>query len=111
MILLAKIHWKMSEPMIPRARHQNDNSDRAKAIDVPDHGGLGQRLVQSVQIIAESSNDALVTVWVATEDILNYDHRLLDNVIDFGLDQFQQNANTAFGGAFQFDSTATNCRH
>ena len=48
----------------------------------PDHTGLGLRLIERVQVITEGRDDGLVSVRVTTEDILDNNDALLNDVID-----------------------------
>ena len=36
----------------------------------PDHGGFCVGLVQGVEVLAKSSNDGLISVWILPEDVL-----------------------------------------
>mmetsp|Transcript_15997 Transcript_15997/g.41525 ORF Transcript_15997/g.41525 Transcript_15997/m.41525 type:complete len:1014 (+) Transcript_15997:689-3730(+) len=74
--------------------------------DDPDHGCLGFGLIQGVQVLAQCADDRLVLVGVPAEDVLDHDDGLLDDVVDLGLDQLQQDIDAALRGALQGHSAA-----
>lgn len=57
--------------------------------DDPNQRGSRIRLVQVVDALAERGDDVLVA-WVLSEDVADDDDRLLDDVVDLGVDQIQQ---------------------
>ena len=59
--------------------------------------------VKNYQVVAEVGDDGLVFVWVLPEDVLDDHHRLLDDVVDLGLDQAEQGRHAALGRGLHFD--------
>mmetsp|Transcript_6699 Transcript_6699/g.11728 ORF Transcript_6699/g.11728 Transcript_6699/m.11728 type:complete len:532 (+) Transcript_6699:656-2251(+) len=76
----------------------------------PDHGCFGLGLVQGVEVVAEGGNDALVTVGITAEDVLDHDDGLLNDIVDLGLDEFQEDTDTTLRSTFELDSTPPNRR-
>ena len=58
--------------------------------DDPDDRSLGLGLVEQIQVLAQLGDDALVLSWVSSEDVLDDNHRFLDNIRHLRLNKIQQ---------------------
>mmetsp|Transcript_41246 Transcript_41246/g.129581 ORF Transcript_41246/g.129581 Transcript_41246/m.129581 type:complete len:361 (+) Transcript_41246:469-1551(+) len=76
--------------------------------DDPDHAGLGLRVVQRVQVLTESANDALVLVGVLAKDVSDHNDRFLYHVVHFGLNQSDEHVDASFCCSLKFDGTTPN---
>lgn len=56
----------------------------------PNHGRLGFRFIEDVQVFAKGGNNPLVLTRISTENILGDDDRLLNHIRDFRLDELQE---------------------
>lgn len=74
----------------------------------PNHGSLGLRLVKRLEVGAECGNDALVPVGVLSEDVLDDNDSLLDDVVHLGLDEIQQHLDATLGSLLELDGTTSN---
>jgi hypothetical protein len=74
----------------------------------PDHRCLGLRLIERLQVLAECSDDTLIFVGVATEDILDNNNGLLDDVVDLGLDQVKKDVYALLSGTLKLNGTTSN---
>mmetsp|Transcript_26828 Transcript_26828/g.56647 ORF Transcript_26828/g.56647 Transcript_26828/m.56647 type:complete len:480 (+) Transcript_26828:733-2172(+) len=77
----------------------------------PNHGGLGLGFVEGVKVVAEGGNDGLVSVGITTEDVLDDNDTLLDDIVDLGLDKFQEDADATLGRALELHGASSNGRH
>mmetsp|Transcript_27540 Transcript_27540/g.42340 ORF Transcript_27540/g.42340 Transcript_27540/m.42340 type:complete len:304 (+) Transcript_27540:996-1907(+) len=75
----------------------------------PDHTSLRQRFVKGVKVVTQRRNDTFVTVWIASEDVLDDNDGFLYHIVNLGLDQFQQNPDATLSCTFQLDCTTSNC--
>ena len=71
--------------------------------DDPDHTGLSLRLIQIFEVVTECGDDGLVPVGVATEDVLDDNDTLLNDVVDLGLDEFEEDSDAALGGTLELN--------
>ena len=55
----------------------------------PNHGRLCLWFIQRIEIVAQSGNDGLISIGITTEDVLNNDYGLLDDIVHLRLDEFQ----------------------
>ena len=73
----------------------------------PDHGRLGLGLVESVKVVAQGGDDALIPVGVTAENVLDDDDGLLHDVVDFGLDELKENPDAALGRSLELDGASS----
>ena len=69
----------------------------------PNHGRLGFRFIEKVEVFAKCGDNSLVLSRVSTENIFGDNNRLLNHVRDFRLDELQERLYTAIGGWFDFN--------
>jgi hypothetical protein len=72
----------------------------------PNHRRLRIRRIKRVQVLTQRSNDPLVLVRVAPEDVLDDDDRFLDDVGHFGFHQREEDRDAQVGGGGDFDGEA-----
>ena len=71
--------------------------------DNPNHGRLGFRFIEKVEVFAKCGDNSLVLSRVSAKNILGDNNRLLNHVRDFRLDELQERLDTAIGGWFDFN--------
>ena len=71
--------------------------------DDPDHGRFALWFVERVEVGAERRDDALVSPWVSSEDVLDHNHGLLHNVGHLRLDEFEECLDTIICGWLDLD--------
>lgn len=74
----------------------------------PDHSSLGLRLIQSIEVLAEDTNDALVLVGITSENITDDNNSLLDNVVDLLLNQVEKSLDALLTGLLETNGALTN---
>lgn len=62
--------------------------------DDPNHGCLSEWFVKGVEIVAEGGDDGFVSIGVTTEDVLDDNDRLLNDIIYLCLNEFEENTYT-----------------
>mmetsp|Transcript_49959 Transcript_49959/g.109151 ORF Transcript_49959/g.109151 Transcript_49959/m.109151 type:complete len:373 (+) Transcript_49959:458-1576(+) len=72
----------------------------------PNHGSLGLRLIQFIDMLADLSQDGLKLGRILSEDILNDNDRGLDHMSLTILQQFRELLNASLGCPLEFDSTS-----
>ena len=55
--------------------------------DDPDHSSLRLWLIQGIQVLAKRRDDTLILAGIPSEDVLDDDNGLLDDIRDFRLDE------------------------
>mmetsp|Transcript_61830 Transcript_61830/g.177325 ORF Transcript_61830/g.177325 Transcript_61830/m.177325 type:complete len:728 (+) Transcript_61830:225-2408(+) len=77
----------------------------------PNHRGLGLRLVQFLQVVAERFEHLLVPRRVLAENVLDDDTGLLHDVVHLRLDQLQQHGDGPLAGALELHGDAADGAH
>mmetsp|Transcript_10469 Transcript_10469/g.36831 ORF Transcript_10469/g.36831 Transcript_10469/m.36831 type:complete len:710 (+) Transcript_10469:291-2420(+) len=77
----------------------------------PNHRGLGLRLVQFLQVVAERFEHLLVPRRVLAEDVLDDDTGLLHDVVHLRLDQLQQHGDGPLASALELHGDAADGAH
>lgn len=79
--------------------------------DDPDDGGLGFGFVELVDVLNHVADDVLVLVGVLAEDVADHNRRLLDDVGNLRVDQFQQSVDALFCGGLDLDGELSDGTH
>ena len=74
--------------------------------DDPDHGSLCLGLVERVQVLAELGDDAFVLARISSEDVLDDDDGLLNDVGHLRFDEAEEGVNACVRGCLNLDCDA-----